>query len=160
MARGQPFKRKVQVYTKHHNVPVENVFEQLCPTREADWIEGWVADLIYTETGYSEPDCILSTPAENILGAALWIITQRRRNELHEFVAIRDDGVVGHYTIELSDNGDGTCESRWTLVFTAVNKQGNDVVEGMPDEDPAFKTVVLGSLEHFLTTGERLTIAR
>jgi hypothetical protein len=160
LAQGQPFKRKVQTYRKQFSARPEAVFPQLCPTREVDWIDGWIANLIYSDTGYAEPDCILTTPDSNVLGAGLWIITRREPNKIHEFVVIREDGVVGHFTIELVDKGDGTCESIWTLIFTAVSEKGNAVIEAMPDKDPGFNVVVLDGLEHFLKTGERMEIAR
>ena len=160
LARRQPFKRKVQSYRRHYSTALETVFPQLCPTREADWIDGWIADLIYTDTGYAEPDGILTTPDNNVLGPGLWIITRREPNKLFEFVVIRGDGIVGHFTIELTDNGDGTCEGLWTLIFTATNKEGNAVIEAMPDKDPDFEFLVLDGLEHFLKTGERMEIPR
>jgi hypothetical protein len=73
---------------------------------------------------------------------------------------IREDGVVGHFTIELVDNGDGTCESSWKLVFTAINEEGNAVIEAMPDKNLDFEALVLGGLEHFLKTGERMKIMK
>jgi hypothetical protein len=160
LAKGQPFKRKVQTYTAQLSATSEAVLEQLCPTREVDWLDGWIADLVYTDSGYAEPDCILTTPEACVLGAGLWIVTRRVANKLHEFVVIREDGVVGHFTIELVDNGDGTCESSWTLVFTAINKEGNAVIEAMPDKNSDFEALVLGGLEHFLKTGERMEITR
>jgi len=160
LARKTPFKRKVQTYKRRYTVGSDAVFPQLCPTREADWIDGWIANLIYTDSGYAEPDCILTTPDNNVLGPGLWIITRREPNKMHEFVVIRGDGVVGHVTICLSDNGDGTCETSWTLIFTATNEKGNAVIEAMPDKDPAFEVVVLDGLEHFLKTGERMEITR
>ncbi len=160
LAKGRPFARRVQTYRRPFSAGPEAVFPQLCPTREADWIEGWVADLIYTDTGYAEPDCILTTPDSNVLGPGLWIITRREPNKRHEFLVIRDDGVVGHFRIELADNGDGTCDSIWTLIFTATNEQGNRVIEAMPHKDPAFEAVVLDALEHFLKTGERMETKR
>jgi len=58
------------------------------------------------------------------------------------------------------DNGDGTCETIWTLIFTAINEEGNAVIEAMPDKDPDFEALVFGGLEHFLKTGERMTMTR
>ncbi len=160
LAKGQPFKRKVQTYKRQYSVSPETVFPQLCPTRESDWIDGWIANLIYTDTGYAEPDCILTTPDNNVLGSGLWIITRREPNKIHEFVLIREDGVVGHFTIELVDDGDGTCEGIWTLIFTAINEKGNAVIEAMPDQDPNFNVIVLDGLEHFLKTGKRMEMKR
>ena len=160
LAKGQPFKRKIQTYTVQLSATSEAVFEQLCPTREIDWLNGWTADIVYTDSGYAESDCILTTPESCVLGAGLWIITRREDNRLHEFVVIREDGVVGHFTIELVDNGDGTCESDWTLVFTAINEEGNAMIEAMPDKNPDFEALVLGGLEYFLKNGKRMEITR
>jgi hypothetical protein len=160
LAKGQPFKRRIQTYKKRFSARPEEVFPQLCPTREADWIDGWIANLIYTDTGYAESHCILTTPDSNVLGPGLWIVTRREPDKIHEFVVIREDSVVGHFTIELVDNGDGTCDSIWTLIFTATDEKGNAVIEAMPDMDPDFDAVVLGALEHFLKTGERMKITR
>lgn len=160
LARRRPFKRKTQRYKTHYSVSADRVYPQLCPTREADWIDGWVADLIYTDSGYSEPDCINTTPKNNILGSGLWIVTQTMPNSYHEFVVVRDDGVVGHFTIELTETGDRTCDVDWTLVFTAINAQGNTVVDAMPDKDPGFEVIVAKGLEHFLTTGRRMVLPK
>ena len=157
LAKKKPYKRKVQVYVKQISADPETVFQQLCPTREADWIDGWIADLVYTETGYAEPDCVLTTPENNILGAGLWMITQREANKFHEFVLVRNDGVVGHFTIEINDNHDGTCETVWKLVFTAINEDGNTVIESMPEKDPMFE-MIIEALDYYLRTGERTEI--
>jgi hypothetical protein len=160
LAKRAPFKRRIQAYTRRFDAPAAVVYEQLCPTREADWMDGWVADLIYTESGYSEPDCVLSTPDTNLLGAGLWMITETRCPTFHSFVVFRDDGVVGHCTIELRANPNESCDTRWRLVFTATTEDANAIVEAMPDVDPTFEIVVLESLAHFLQTGRRMELAR
>ncbi len=159
LAKKEPFKRKVQVYKRQISADPETIFTHLCPTREADWIDGWVADLIYTESGYAEPDCILTTPEKNILGPGLWIITQRIPNRHHEFLLIREDGVVGHFTIEIEDNRDGTCDTLWKVVFTAINEDGNEIIEMMPDKDPLLEEIIY-ALDYYLNTGERMEIKR
>ena len=159
LARSAPFERRVQLYERRFDAPAAAVHEQLCPTREADWIDGWVADLIYTESGYAEPDCVLSTPDTNLLGAGLWMITETRCPSFHSFVVFREDGVVGHVTVELRANAGGTCDTRWRLVFTATTEDANAIVRAMPDVDPAFE-VVLECLAHFLQTGRRMELAR
>ncbi len=155
LAKGQPFKRKVQTYKKRFGAKPETVFPQFCPTREVDWIDGWVADLTYTESGYAEPNCIFTTPESNIFGPGLWMITRYEPSEIFEAVVIHGSGVAEHFRIDLVDNGDGTCEGIWTLIFTAISEDGNGVIEAMPDQDPQFD-VVLEGLEHFLKTGDRM----
>ena len=153
LAKKRPFKRKVQVTEQVFQASPEEVFRQFCPTREKDWIEGWQADLVYTDTGYVEPDCIFTTTPSNIIGPGLWILTRLEPNELLELVRIIDDNLVVHFRIDLKDNGNGTCTGIWTLKFTALSEQGNGIVESIPDDDPLFQKVVYG-LQHYLKTGE------
>ncbi len=134
------------------------VFKQFCPSREADWIQGWTADLVYTTSGYAEADCIFTTPPTNSLGPGLWIFTRFQPNEVLEVVRIMDNSVVEQLRIDLEDNGDGTCKGTWTMKFTALNEQGNSVVEALPEEDPLFESVVIRGLEHFVTSGELMPV--
>ncbi len=159
LARCRPFERRVQVYERRFDASAAAVHEQLCPTCEADWIDGWVADLIYSESGHAERGCVVSTPATNLLGAGLWIITESTCPSLVSFVVVRDDGVVEHVTIELRSHAGGGCDTRWTLVHTATTEEANAIVRTMPEVDPAFE-VVLESLAHFLQTGRRMELAR
>lgn len=157
LAKGQPFKRKVQITEQVFDAWPADVFKQLCPTREKDWIDGWDADLVYTDTGYVESDCIFTTPPSNIIGPGLWIFTRLKPNELVELVRIIDNNLVEHVRIDVKDNGDGTSIGTWTLKFTALNEQGNEMLEAMPDDDPLLKKVVYG-LQHYLKTGELMGI--
>ena len=156
LAQGHPYKRKTQIVEGLFHAPPDVVFQQFCPTREADWIDGWTADLIYTTSGYVEPDCIFTTPPTNSVGPGLWIFTRLEPNEVLELVRVFDDSVVEHLRIDLKDNGDGTCTGTWTMKFTALNDRGNSMVEALPDEDPRFEKLVIQGLDHFVTTGELL----
>ncbi len=158
LAKGRPFKRKIRVTEQLFEASRADVFKQFCPTRERDWIEGWQADLVYTNTGYVEPDCIFTTPASNIIGPGLWIFTRLEPDELLELVRIIDNNLVVHFRIDLEDNHDGTCTGIWTLKFTALNEQGKEMVDAIPNDDPLFKRVVYG-LQHYLQTGELMRIS-
>jgi hypothetical protein len=130
----------------------EQVYVTLCPSRERDWIPGWKCELIYTESGYAELDCVFRTGDDNVSGPGLWVCTRHEppaRIEYTRFV----DHVVMHLTIELTDNGDGTTYSRWTIVLTGIDKQGNMAVGQIPD-DVGDQHVVLPMLTHYLETGE------
>lgn len=158
LAKGRPFKRKVQVTEQVFEAPPAEVFKQFCPTREMDWIDGWQADLVYTDTGYVEPDCIFTTPSSNILGPGLWIFTRLEPDELLELVRIIDNNLVVHFRIDLRDNHDGTCTGVWTLKFTALNEQGNEMMEAIPDRDKLRDKIIFG-LGHFLKTGELMRMS-
>lgn len=155
LKNGKKLKRKKQEYTKRFSFPPEEVFPQFCPSRELDWIEGWDCDLVYTSTGYVEADCIFTTPNTNALGPGLWIFTRYEPNRKLELVRILGDAVVIHFRINLIDNNDGTSTAVWNLTFTALNEQGNAIIESMPDSSTELAHAIDG-LEHFLKTGEMM----
>lgn len=157
LAKGRPFKRKVQVTEQVFEASPAEVFRQFCPTREKDWIKGWEADLVYTETGYVEPHCIFTTPPSNIVGPGLWIFTRLEPNQLLELVRVIENNLVVHFRIDLKDNNNGTCTGTWTLKFTALSQQGNEMVKAIPDDDPHFRKLIHG-LQHYLNTGELMRI--
>ncbi|THB77412.1 MAG: hypothetical protein D3926_15535 [Desulfobacteraceae bacterium] len=150
---GNRMKRKIQVCTQKFNSPREKVFHQLCPTRELDWINGWECDLVYTTTGYVEPDCIFRTSPENSVGEGLWIFTNYVLNEKVEIVRIIGNCLVMHMRITLADDGDGTSTGTWHMTLTALNEEGNAIIEAMPEENAEIQKVIQG-LEHFLNTGD------
>lgn len=157
LAQRTPFKRKDQTYKVDFNFAAKEVFEQFCPSREEDWIDGWMADLIYTSTGYAESDCIFSTPATNILGPGLWIFTELKPNKHLEVIRIIENSMVVHFRIELEDYGDGTSTGVWKLKFTAINEQGNAMVDTLKDKDPMFVKII-GGLQYFLETGKAIKL--
>lgn len=53
-------KRETRLYVATINHPASEIFPLLCPTREYDWIEGWECDLLYSESGIAEQDCIFN----------------------------------------------------------------------------------------------------
>ncbi len=150
-------KRKILKYERTFDHPPKEVFFQLCPSRELDWIPGWDCELLYTSTGYVESDCIFTTPESNSLGPGLWIFTRYEPDQKLELVRIIDNSVVIHFRIELVDNNDGTSTGTWNLTFTAINEAGNVILESISDESPELN-MALDGLEYFLDTGELMTV--
>ena len=157
LAKNVPFKRKVQIFEKEFSASPQEVFKQLCPSREADWINGWTVDLIYTTTGYAEPLCVFCTPESNILGSGLWILTKLEPNKLLEATVFQEDkNIIEFFKIDLIDNGNGTCKGIWTITLTAISEKGNAVIKQISDEEPAF----LEELEYYLKHGELMELKR
>ena len=157
LAMNRPFERKEQTYRQTINAPAQAVYKQLCPSREADWIEGWTADLVYTGTGYMEQDCVFTTPETNITGPGVWVVTRVEADHLLDIVRTVGNDMVERITIALKDNGDGTTTVTWALKYTATSDQGNQMIRDMPDHDPGFVKTIKG-LEHFLQTGKMLKL--
>jgi hypothetical protein len=128
------------------------LFPLLCPSREADWIPGWACDLVYTTTGYVQPDCIFTTGDSNPFGAGTWIIYDHEPNERLELVKTSGDLVL-QMRIAVSPASGGGTRGRWTLTMTGLTPKGNTAVEAMPDQDPHF-IALLDCLDHYLNMGE------
>ena len=151
LAKNVPFKRKVQLFEKEFSAPPHEVFKLLCPSREADWINGWTVDLLYTDSGYTEPLAVFRTPASNKVAPGLWILTKVEPDTTLEatvFHANRD--IIEHMKIDLVDHKNGTCKGTWSTTLTAVTENGNSLLEQIPDSDPAF----LEELEYYLKHGK------
>ena len=144
------FMRKRHTVERHFPFSRKQVFFQLCPSRELDWIEGWKCDLLYTSDGYIEKDCIWTTPESNIFGPGLWIVTRYQPDRTLEVVRPIEESVVEHIRIHLSDNDDGTTKGAWDLTFTALNVSGNEIIAAMPDVYPDLDQALDG-LEAFLS---------
>ncbi len=66
--------RVTRTYAQRLVAAPSAVFPLLCPVREADWIDGWDPDVVWSESGVAEPDCIFLTG----VGAddAIWYVTR------------------------------------------------------------------------------------
>lgn len=151
MDKNVLFKRKVLVFGRDFSAPADIVFKQFCPSREADWINGWTVDLVYTETGYAEPLCVFRTPASNLFGSGIWIMTNVQPNRVVEAVMLHEiDDFIEHMKLDLEDSGTGKTKVTWTITLTAFSEKGNAAIEMVPDETPSF----VEELEYFLVNGE------
>ncbi len=150
LAKDAPYKRKVMVFSGEYSASPEAVFAQFCPSREADWINGWAVELIYTKSGYAEPLCVFRTPESNLLGAGLWMLTRVEPSSLLEAVMVHDGSdIFEHMRLDVVDLNNGRCSVTWTITFTALSETGNSMIANIPDDVPSF----VEDLEYFLTNG-------
>ena len=40
------------------DAPPEVVFPLLCPVREYEWLEDWTCEMVFSESGVAEEDCV------------------------------------------------------------------------------------------------------
>lgn len=63
--------------------PPERVFPLLCPTLDYKWIPTWQCDLLHSESGVAEEDCVFRTNLPEV-GPMTWTMLKwysRRRRE-------------------------------------------------------------------------------
>lgn len=148
------YKRKFLQYGGTFETTMDELFPLFCPTREADWIPGWNAELLYTESGYAEEKALFRTPVSSHTGEGLWTITDLRPNELLEFLTYQDD-LLTFCRLNVIDNGDGTITTTWNTTFTALSEKGNQKIDVMPGVGPR-SAMLSHMITHYLTTGKTL----
>lgn len=143
---------KTQNYKRHKvackqfipTVAPEKVFPLLCPEREYEWIPTWDCEIVYTESGVAEHDCIFTTQFPGDVKET-WYVDRYEPNSIIQFIKI-SDRMATRYTITLKECEGGT-ELVWAQTLTALNEKGNELLENFSDE--AFFNRI-GNLEKLL----------
>jgi hypothetical protein len=146
-------KRKAQNFSVTLETTPEELFPLLCPAREADWIPGWNCELIYTDSGYAEKNCIFKTNESNPFGEGLWVFTGFEVNRYVEFVRVQND-LVTSARVTVTDNGDGTVTATWNMISTGLTERGNEEIDRLSDD--SHSGPVTKMLGHYLETGKTI----
>lgn len=151
--------RVSRTWTQQIGAPPEVVFPLLCPVREYDWIPTWKCELLYSDSGVIECDCIFRTEAPGG-GRQVWVVTERDP-EAHKlgFVVVRGEDLVLRHDVSLRGDGETTAV-RWESTFTGLSPEGNRQVQAVTDEAYGKRLAILGQLlDHYCRTGEMLGAA-
>ncbi len=148
--------RTLLSHTMHASGSPEQVFPLLCPVREYDWIENWQCELIYSESGTAEADCVFRTRFPQDGPEDTWVVSRYEPPRAIEFIRINALRVV-HYSITLDKAEPGRSSWIWSQTLTGLNDPGDMLItSGNP---ASFAEKIAGierRLNHFLTTGTML----
>jgi hypothetical protein len=152
-------KRTVKKHTILLHGKPEALFPLLCPVREYEWIEPWKCDMIYSDSGFAEQDCIFQTDFPHDGPKDTWVLCRYEKPMLLEFVRVNEIRAI-RYTISLRQTGEGKTESEWQQVITGLNEEGDRLVEGLSDEEFKHRMQMLQQmLNHYLSTGQMLKLS-
>jgi len=151
--------RKIKSYTMHFNWSPEEIFPLLCPVVEYDWIEHWECEMIYTDSGVAELDCIFKTThAEDT--PETWVVCKYDPPNCIEFVRVSSIKAI-RYTIELMQQDDGSTKVIWRQVITGLNDEGDKFVANYTDDNyNDMMSLLQRMINHYLETGEMLKVAK
>lgn len=151
-------KKMTRRFAQHFLATPERVFPLLCPTREYEWIEPWECELLRSDSGFAEANCVFRTSVLTDDVEDVWVISYYDPNKRIDFVRI-DGRRVMSYSIVLEAAANGTTAHN-TQVLTALNEEGNRILGDETDDAFTFEMRVGEMLlNHFLTTGKKLPIA-
>jgi hypothetical protein len=133
----------------------EEAFPLLCPTREADWLPGWNAELIFTASGYAEKDCVFKTGPQGRVGDGVWVFAAHDPPTKVEIVRFTED-ILFQIRACLEPVGESESALTWEYVLTALTESGAALLEGQ-DAALEAKAANLGAaMSHYLRTGEMI----
>ena len=135
----------------------DDVFPLLCPVREYDWIEDWRCEMIFSDSGVAENNCIFTTDraAE---GKRTWVVSRYEPPKAIEFVIFQESAAVVRLDLYLSGNGDGTTCLRVTHTITALNDDGIAVMQHVEPQSIRNRWQALEkAMNHYLADGSMLS---
>jgi len=149
--------RVTRAYRQTINTTPEKVFPLLCPVREAEWLDGWQYDMIYSESGLVEEGAVFSTPYEGEKDT-IWIVTKHDSSKREvEFARFTNNSRTCILKITVKPKGGHSSYVEVSYTYTGITPAGNDFVDDFTED--AFLEVVTfweKSMNYFLETGERL----
>jgi hypothetical protein len=150
--------RTIRSYTQRIDASPAEVFPLLCPVREAEWLEGFHSDMIFSESGVAEDGCVFRTqiPGDP---ETIWMIVHHDRQEgLVEFVRVTTGLVATRLRILVAGNGDDTTSVHVTYTFTPISEEGAAFVRNNHEEAAFRKSMEWWekSMNHFIKTGRML----
>jgi uncharacterized protein YndB with AHSA1/START domain len=139
-------RRAATEYIGELSAPPEAVFPLLCPVREYEWLDGWTGEMVYSESGVAEENCIFRTP----LGPSTWNVDRYEPPKRTAFTVVAPEQVC-RLTITLEPTAAGGTRVTWKRIFTGLNEAGNAKVNSWSvDIDRA----LMSKIDYFLKTGK------
>ncbi len=120
--------RAIHEYTQLNSATPEKVFPLLCPVREAEWVPGWEARIIYSQTGVAESGCVFTTPNA---GAAetVWTVTHYDSGAYEiAFVWVDPGRITAQIRITLQRGEANTTRTHLRYVYTALSTAGEEEI--------------------------------
>jgi hypothetical protein len=161
-AKTSDFKanRVTRNYIQTINAEPSRVHTLICPVKEAEWLDGWDYDLIFSHSGVAEPGCVFISRSEGEKDT-IWLMTKRDDQACEtEFARITPESRVAHLTVRIEDGGNHTSRVHITYAITALTEAGNKFIENFTEEnfvkDMKFWEA---TMNHYLETGKALPLS-
>ncbi len=150
-------RRITKEYRQTINAAPEKVFPLLCPVREADWLDGWRYNMIYSESGLVEEGAVFSTPYEGEEDT-VWIVTKHDSKTYKvEFARFTYNSRTCVLKIAVKSKDEISSFVDISYTYTGITDAGNNFIENFTEE--TFLEAVTfweKSMNYFLETGARL----
>ena len=149
-------KRVTRKYEQTINSEPPVVHALICPVKEAEWLEGWDYNLIYSQSGVAEYGCVFTSQSAG--EETIWTITKRDDVACEtEFARVTPGSRVALVAVRIEDGGNQTSRVHISYTITALSAAGNAFVDNFTQEnfvnDMQFWEA---AMNHYLKTGKAL----
>lgn len=148
-------KRIKNSFVQRFHAPSGKIFPLLCPVREYEWIEQWKCEMLHSDSGIAEKNCVFRTRFPEESSHDIWVITRYEPNTGIEFVRVNALRTMC-LSITLTDNGDGTTRAVNEQLLVGLTEEGNQLLDSMADSFSFEMRMGEAMLNHYLSTGKRL----
>ena len=149
--------RITRKYRQTIDAAPENVFPLLCPVREAEWLDGWRYDLIYSESGLVEEGAVFSTSYEGEEDT-VWVVTKHDPRKFQvDFVRFTHGSRTCLLKIDVKSKDAESSFVDIAYAYTSITPAGNEFIDHFTEAD--FLDAVTfweKSMNYYLKTGKRL----
>ena len=157
---GFKARRITRNYIQTVNAEPSRVHALICPVKEAEWLDGWDYDLIFSHSGVAEPGCVFisRSPGEK---DTIWLITKRDDQTFEtEFARITPESRVTHVVVRIEDGGNHKSRVDITYTITALTEAGNTFSDNFTEEN-FIKDMKFweATMNLYLETGEALPLS-
>ena len=152
--------RVTRNYIQTINAEPSRVHALICPVKEAEWLDGWDYDLIFSHSGFAEPGCVFISRSEGEKDT-IWLITRRDDQACEtEFARMTPGSRVAHVSVRIEEDGKHISRVHITYAITALTEAGNKFIENFTEEnfvkDMQFWEA---TMNHYLETGKALPLS-
>lgn len=150
-------KRVTKKYRQTINALPEKVFPLLCPVREAEWLDGWQYNMIYSESGLVEKGAVFITPRKGEPDT-VWVVTKHDPTNYEvEFTRITHQSRTCVLRIIVCRKDENSSYVDISYTYTGISISGNDFIDELTEDD--FREDMKfweDSVNYFLNTGKKL----
>ncbi len=153
--------RKKHGYAQHLNAPPETVFPLLCPVLEVEWAPGWMPEMVISQSGVCEQDCIFVTPPEmpSEPENSIWIVSKYDpSNWALEMYKVVPEHTISKLEISLIGESGNCTTAHISYDITAIGSAGNKFIEEFTEDwYKDFMVEWEKAMNHYLDTGDKIT---
>jgi len=152
-------KRVTRNYVQTIHAQPSMVHSLICPVREAEWLDGWDYQLIFSRSGVAEPGCVFTSKSSGEKDT-IWLITRRDDAACEtDFARLTPDSRVAEVKIRIEDGDRQTSRVHISYTITALTAEGNAFIDNFTEEN-FIKDMKFweATMNHYLKTGRALRL--